>query len=92
MPLNVKKALLKARGLAKKGKLDAAASLYAEVLEHYPQNREATKGLAGLGQPRSTTRSAGSFAPRAHVEQLMRLFNAGKVQACLLYTSPSPRD
>ncbi len=83
MPLNVKKALLKARGLARKGESDAAARLYSAILEEYPQNKEAAKGLAALGQRPAPAAGPGSFAPREHAEKMLRLFNAGSMQGVI---------
>ena len=53
MPLfDANKALRKAKGLARKGDVDAAAELYASVLEKFPKNNQAIKGLASIQRGR----------------------------------------
>ena len=83
MPLNARKSLLKARGLAKKGALKEAADLYRAVLAQYPQNSEAARGLAAVGGNSARPAPAGCYAPREQVEPLLRLLSSGRLQDSL---------
>jgi len=82
VPLNARKTLLKARGLAKKGALEEAAALFRAVLEHYPKNGEAARGLAALGSA-APARQPGAFAPREQVEPLFNALRAGQFDSVI---------
>ena len=45
MALNVRRTLLKAKGLVRKGDSDGAAQLFDAVLKQFPQNKEASLSL-----------------------------------------------
>jgi len=83
VPLNARKTLLKARGLAKKGAREEAAALFRTVLEHYPQNSEAARGLAALGGAGAPQQPAAAFAPREQVEPLLGAMQAGQLQRAI---------
>jgi protein O-GlcNAc transferase len=96
VPLNVKKTLLKAHSLSKKGDLESAARLFTQVLEQFPQNKQAARGMASLG--RSGSGSASDKSPRFQhaLQDLVRLFNAGHVSRALIQgeamLASSPRE
>ena len=59
--MSVSKSLQKARNLSRKGETAQAISLYREVLDRYPQNRDAKKELRALAAaPRPSSAAAES--------------------------------
>jgi predicted O-linked N-acetylglucosamine transferase (SPINDLY family) len=80
MAFNVSRALLKAKGLSRKGDVDGAAQLFMSVLEQFPQNKEAAKGLASIGRTRSPALAQGF---QQDLKNLVDEFNAGKLQQAL---------
>ena len=81
--LNVKKSLLKAKSLARKGDLRSAIQLYRDILEVFPQNSQAINALTTLGEPVVAARSAGAMLPRDQANELMSLYRAGDIQSAL---------
>jgi len=80
--LNVNAALARARSHVKKGQSDEARQLYHRVLEVYPQNRQAKKGLKAIqkGQVNKKNRSS----PRqGQLDSLIALYTQGQIQAAL---------
>lgn len=77
MAINVKKALHKARTLARRGDRAAAAALYREVLCAYPQNREAINGLAGLQARDGALRSSAPAPSREAMNRVVALYQRG---------------
>lgn len=75
MALNVSKSLLKAKSLARRGDLQAAARLFTAVLEQFPQNRQAAQGLASLHRTQG--------APVQELQHLVSVFNRGELQRAL---------
>ena len=82
MAVNVSRALSKARSHLKKGEHAAAAALFEAVLEAFPGNAEAARGLAKLRKANSA--SAGNTPGfQQELRQLVDLFNRGHVQRAL---------
>ena len=83
MALNASRTLLKAKGLARKGDIDAAVQLFAAVLKQFPQNKDAMLGLASMSEKTSQVPQASVPASRQDLENLVRLFNGGHLQQAL---------
>lgn len=81
MALNVKKVLLKARGLAKRGETDAAAQLYASIIDQFPMNKQAINGLALLDQAASPVKKEPTHE---QINNLIMLLNMRKFQQVLV--------
>jgi protein O-GlcNAc transferase len=80
--VNVRKTLLKAKGLARKGEFDTAVELFTAVLNQFPQNKEAASGLASIRQARSAgVQASGVF--QQELQNLVKLFNGGHLQRVL---------
>jgi len=77
--LSVNTTLASAKSYAKKGQLDEAQQLYRSVLEAYPQNQQAKKGLNALqnGQVNQKNQS-NSF--QTQVDSLIALYSQGQIQ------------
>ncbi|MEM9398393.1 MAG: tetratricopeptide repeat protein [Pseudomonadota bacterium] len=78
MAFNVKKHLMKAQSAAKRGDLELAAKYYREVLELYPANSQAKRGLNGLTTP-DRNRAAKAPVSESDVKQLIHWFNEGQL-------------
>ena len=83
LAINVNKTLMKAKSLLKKGELDAAAGLFAAVLDEYPQNRQAAKGLASIERKRSPVTAGDMQLLQHELQNLVSLFNADKLPQAL---------
>jgi len=81
-PLNVNAALKQAKSHAKKGQLDEARQLYHRVLEAFPQNQQAKKGLKAL-QKGQVNKKKPSSPPQAQINSLIALYAKGKIQEAL---------
>jgi predicted O-linked N-acetylglucosamine transferase (SPINDLY family) len=81
--LNVKKTLLKARSLSRQGDLESAARLYRTVLSRFPGNTQAIRGLQSLGSGRSPEGQASVSQPQRSIQELVHLYNAGKLEQAL---------
>ncbi|MCP5129212.1 MAG: tetratricopeptide repeat protein [Pseudomonadales bacterium] len=79
MSLNVNKTLLKAKSLAKKGDLEAAASLFNTVLDRFPGNQQAIRGLQSLDNHASPGNRAPEGQLQKSIESLVNLYNAGSL-------------
>ena len=77
--LSVDQALLKAKSHAKKGEFEDAQKLYQVVLQAFPKNKRAQKGLTALNKPKqpATTQSP----PQDTINQLIDLYNQGQLAA-----------
>jgi protein O-GlcNAc transferase len=75
--LSVDQALLKAKSHAKKGEFEDAQKLYQVVLQAFPKNKRAQKGLTALNKPKqpATTQSP----PQDTINQLIDLYNQGQL-------------
>ena len=67
MKLTVERTLLKGKSHQKKGEMDEARSVYAAVLEAFPNNKRAKLALASLDQPKE-------------FDRLISLYSAGRTQ------------
>ena len=77
--LSVDKAFLKAKSHTKKGEFEEAQKLYQTVLQAFPKNKRAQKGLAALNKPNQLTVTQGP--PQDTINQLLNLYNQGELKA-----------
>ena len=77
--LSVDQALLKAKSHAKKGEFEEAQKLYQTVLQAFPKNKRAQKGLAALNKPKQSATTQGP--PQDTINQLINLYNQGQLVA-----------
>ena len=75
--LSVGQALLKAKSHGKKGEIEEAQKLYQAVLQAFPKNKRAQKGLAVLNKPKQPATTLGS--PQEIINQLVNLYNQGQL-------------
>ncbi len=61
----------------------AAAQLFTAVLEQYPQNKEAARGLASLRQQAAPVTQGAAYPPRDQLENLLHLYNTGQLRLAL---------
>ena len=76
--LSVEQALAKAKSHVKKGEVADAQTLYATILEIFPNNKKAQKGLASLGAGQGSAAEHG--LPQAVIDQLMTLYDQGQLE------------
>ncbi|MBT3873040.1 MAG: tetratricopeptide repeat protein, partial [Flavobacteriaceae bacterium] len=81
-PLNVNTILKQAKSHAKKGQLDEARQLYHNVLEAFPQNQQAKKGLKAL-QKGQVNKKNPSSPPQAQIDSVISLYSQDQVQEAL---------
>ena len=84
--LSVDQALLKAKSHAKKGEFEEAQKLYQTVLQAFPKNKRAQKGLAALNKPKQSAATQGP--PQDTINQLVNLYNQGQLVAQLSKHKP----
>ena len=77
--LSVDKVLLKAKSHAKKGERKEAQRLYQIVLQTFPNNKRAQKGLTALNKPKKTNATQGP--PQDTINELVDLYNQGQLAA-----------
>ena len=77
--LAVDQALLKAKSHAKKGDIEEAQKLYKKVLQAFPKNKRAQKGLDALKKLKKST--AYQTPPQEISNQLSNLYNQGQLKA-----------
>ena len=70
-------ALLRAKSLAKKGKIEEARKLYQVVLQAFPKNKRAQQGLTTLSGPIPTVDVQGP--PQEVINQLINFYNQGQL-------------
>ena len=75
--LSVDKALLKAKSLTKQGELAEAQKLYEAVLQAFPKNKRAQKGLAVINRSKHST--SNQTPPEQVINQLINLYNQGRL-------------
>ncbi len=68
--ISIDRALLKAKSHAKRGEIEQAKELYQSVLQAFPKNVRAQRGLDGLGE-----------LTQAVIHQLVALYNQGQLSA-----------
>jgi len=75
--VSVEQALAKAKSHIKKGELAEAQTLYATILQAFPNNKKAQQALATLGGGQQSAAEQGP--PQAVIDQLISLYNQGKL-------------
>ena len=80
--LNVNTILKQAKSHAKKGRIDEARQLYHSVLEAFPQNQQAKKGLKAL-QKGQVNKKNPSGPPQAQIDAVISLYSRGQIQEAL---------
>jgi len=75
--LSVDQALLKAKSHGKKGEIEEAQNLYRAVLQAFPNNKRAQKGLATLNKPKQSAKTQG--LAQDTINQLINLYNQGQL-------------
>jgi tetratricopeptide (TPR) repeat protein len=80
--INPVRLLSHAKSHAKKGETQAARELYSQVLEGYPQNQQAKKGLRAL-QKGPVNKKNPSGPPQAQVDAVLSLYSQGQIQEAL---------
>jgi predicted TPR repeat methyltransferase len=80
--INPARLLSRAKSHAKKGETQAARELYSQVLEGYPQNQQAKKGLKAL-QKGPVNKKNPSGPPQAQVDAVIALYSQGQIQEAL---------
>jgi len=81
-PLNVNAILKQAKSHAKKGQLDEAKQLYHRILEAFPQNQQAKKGLKAL-QKGQVNKKNPSGPPQAQIDAVISLYSQSQTQEAL---------
>ena len=89
--LNVNATLKQAKSHAKKGQLDEARQLYHRVLEAFPQNQQAKKGLKAL-QKGQVNKKKPSSPPQAQIDSVISLYSQGQVQEALSVSETLIKD
>ena len=75
--ISVETALLKAKSHAKRGENDEAEKLYRAILENFPKNKKAQKGLNSLNKSIQTNTSQNP--PQDTMNQIVNLYNQGQL-------------
>ena len=73
--------LSRAKSHAKRGEIQVARELYTQVLEAYPQNQQAKKGLKSLQNQVNKKNPSGP--PQAQVDSVISFYYQGRVQEAL---------
>jgi tetratricopeptide (TPR) repeat protein len=81
MKLSVGQTLLKAKSHTKMGEFEEAQKLYQAVLQAFPKNKRAQKGLAALNKPKQSFATQGP--PQNIVNQLINLYNKAQLVAAV---------
>jgi tetratricopeptide (TPR) repeat protein/2-polyprenyl-3-methyl-5-hydroxy-6-metoxy-1,4-benzoquinol methylase len=89
--LNVNAMLARAKSHAKKGQLDEAKQLYHRVLETFPQNQHAKKGLKAL-QKGQVNKKNSSHPPQAQITAVISLYSQGQVKEALIASETLFKD
>ena len=79
--LSVDQALFKEKSCAKKGQIEEAQKLYQTVLQAFPKNKRAQKGLAALNKPKQSATTQGP--PQDTINHLINLYNQGQLVAAV---------
>ena len=75
--LSVDGILLKAKSHVKKGEIEAAQKLYQVVLQVFPKNKRAQRGLAALNKSKQSVTT--KDPPQDMINQLINLYNQGQL-------------
>ena len=79
--LSMDQALIKAKSHWEKGEIEEAQKLYQAVLQAFPQNKRAQKGLAALNKPKQFTVTQGTS--QEVIKKLLSLYNQGQLAAAV---------
>ena len=77
--LKLDKALRLAKSNIKEGSPEEAKHIYQDILDKFPKNKKAQKGLATLNKPRQSIGRQGP--PQEIINQLVNLYNQGMLTA-----------
>jgi tetratricopeptide (TPR) repeat protein len=77
--ISLEQAILKAKAHSKKGNFEEAKQVYQSVLQAFPKNKRAQKGLADLNK--STRISASAIVSPEAINQVLNLYNQGQLLA-----------
>jgi protein O-GlcNAc transferase len=89
--INPERLLSRAKSHAKQGETQAARELYKQVLDAYPQNQQAKKGLKAL-QKGQVNKKNPSSPPRAQVDSVIALYSQGQIQETLTASEALIKD
>ena len=77
--LKLDKALRLAKNNVKEGSNEQAIRIYQDILEKFPKNKKAQKGLTALNRPQHSP--AAQNPPKETIDQLITLYNQGQLSA-----------
>ena len=77
--LELDKALRLANNNAKEGLTEDAKHIFQDILERFPKNKKAQKGLAALNKPKQSL--IGQGPPQEIISELQNLYNQGQLSA-----------
>jgi tetratricopeptide (TPR) repeat protein len=89
--LNVNATLSRAKSHAKKGQLDESMLLYHRVLEAFPLNQQAKKGLKALQKGQETKKNL-SGPSQAQIDAIITLYSQGHAQEALSVSETLIKD
>jgi tetratricopeptide (TPR) repeat protein len=89
--INPARLLSRAKSHAKKGETQAAQELYSQVLEAYPKNQQAKKGLKAIQQGQVNKKNP-SGPPQAQLDSLIVLYSQGQIQKALTASEALIKD
>jgi tetratricopeptide (TPR) repeat protein len=81
-PIKPERLLSRAKTHAKKGEIQAARELYTQVLDAYPQNQPAKKGIKALRNGQVNKKKP-SGPPQAQLDSIIALYSQGQIQKAL---------
>ena len=79
--LTIKQALEKAKSHANRGEHEVSAALYKSILQSFPSNTEAKKGLTALNGTQKAVRERKALQTR--IDQLLKLYNQGQLDVAM---------
>ncbi len=79
--LSVDKVLLKAKSHLRKGEIKDAVNLYQSVLDVFPKNMRAKKGLIAVGMSNPDT--LGQVPPQELINKALSLYNQGQLNSAI---------
>ena len=77
--ISLEQAFLKAKAHSKKGHVEQAEQIYRSVLQAFPKNKRALKGLATLNKSKQVPEAA--IASHEAINQVLKLYNQGQLLA-----------
>ena len=76
MKININKLLMQAERANKNGQHIEAKKVYEEILNVYPKNSQARKGILGLGKISSNDTIQKNLTKEQNYKSLMRIYDA----------------